>query len=170
MLLRELFDEFPIKENVVPLAVQQLLNQPLNVTEDWARAEKLLLDARQLMPSRPEVNVALYKLYAYSNRFEESLALIDDTLAICGLASGLDADWRKLKNICQPWQVIDDMQRCYLYTMKAIGFVRLRQGLVEEAQEVLGVLKNVDKADSVGSSVLYDITLRLLDEDYEYVA
>jgi len=54
--------------------------------------------------------------------------------------------------------------------VKAIGFVHLRQGQVEQAQDVLSVLRTVDKSDLVGSSVLYGITLRLLDDDYEYVA
>lgn len=170
MLLRELFDEFPIKENVVPLAVQQLLAQPLNVLEDWARAEKLLLEAKALMPQRPEINVALYKLYAYSNRFEESLSLIDETLNICGRDAGIDSNWRQLESRALPWNIADDMQRCYLYSMKAIGFVCLRLGEVERAHEVLSVLRAIDTVDSVGSSVLFDITLRLLDEDYEYVA
>ena len=55
-------------------------------------------------------------------------------------------------------------------SVKAIGFVHLRQGQVEQAQDVLSVLRTVDKSDLVGSSVLHDITLRLLDDDYEYVA
>ena len=170
MQLRELFDEFPFKADVIPITVQKLLNEPLDVLEDWARAESLLVAARNILPDRPEPLVALYKLLAYSNRFEEALAVINDALELTAQKGGFSAQWQSLDIANPPWTCIDDNVRCFLYSLKATGFVYIRQGRVTEAHEILGKVLKLDPFDLVGASVLFDITSRLTDDDYEFVA
>lgn len=170
MLLRELFNEFPVQDKVVPLAIQKLLAEPLDVSEDWARAEQLLLTARAVLPDRVEVCIALYKLYAYSNRFDEALALIASVLEVTATRQGFSADWSLLEGNTFTQAEINLDTRAYLYTLKAMAFVRLRQGAVQLAQDILLKLAQLDPKDHVGSSVLLDITQRLLNDDYEFVA
>lgn len=170
MQLRELFNDFPFKADVIPLAVQKLLNEPLDVLEDWDRAERLLEGSRKVLVDRPEPLVALYKLYAYSNRFEDSLRLIDETLAMVAGKANFDPDWTKIDVANPPWDTVDDNVRCFLYSMKAIGFVSIRQGRVDHAHQVLSKVISMDKDDIVGASVLYDVTSRLTDDDYDFVA
>lgn len=171
MQLRELFNEFPLgKGEVVLLALQQLLSTTLNVHEDWQRAEKMLLEARELLPERLELLVALYKMYAYSNRFDESLALVDEVLQRAASQGGFPADWQLLDDNSAAWPDACGAVRFYLYSMKARGFVLLRKGEVEQAYAVLSKLCDLDKKDLVGGSVMFDVASRLLEQDEEEVA
>lgn len=170
MQLRELFNDFPFKSDVVPLAVQKLLNEPLDVLEDWSRAEKILQNASKILPERPEPLVALYKLYAYSNRFEESLALIHKTLNLVATLGGFTPRWEDIDSLNPGWKHNDENVRWFLYSMKALGFVAIRQGNIAEAHRILSRLTELDTEDLVGASVLLDVTSRLTDDDYDFVA
>jgi len=171
MQLRDLFDEFPVgKGEVVPLALQQLLKTSLDVHEDWRRAEQLLLATRELLPDRLEIQVALYKMYAYSNRFEASLALIDEVLGRAAAQGGFSAAWQRLEMSSAAWAEARGAVRFYLYSMKARGFVLLRQGEVEQAYAILRKLHELDPKDQVGGSVVLDIAERLLEQDEDEVA
>jgi len=171
MQLRELFDEFPVgKGEVVPLALQQLLKTELNVNEDWQRAETLLLDTRALLPERLELPVALYKMYAYSNRFDESLALIDEVLGRAAAQGGFPAQWEELSACSATWTEARGAVRFYLYSMKARGFVLLRKGEVEQAYAVLHKLCELDPRDQVGGSVVFGIAERLSGAEGDEVA
>ncbi len=166
MELRELFDEFPLSESdEAPPALQQLLRESLDVCDDWERAERLLLDARTMMPERLEILVALYKMYAYSNRFEQSLHLIDEALAQAASQGGFPCDWRHLDSDSADWRAARGPVRFYLYSLKATGFVRLRQGEVSQAYEVLQKLRELDRSDQVGGSVVFEMATRLLDDE-----
>ncbi len=171
MQLSDLFNEFPVTDgDVVPLALQKLLREPLNVCDDWSRTEKLLLDAQSMMPERMEITVALYKMYAYSNRHAEALRLIDKVLMISAADGGFDSDWKKLDAGSAAWQDAQGTVRFYLYSLKAKGFVLLRSGELEQAVEVLNKLLELDPLDQVGGSVVFQMAERLLEDEAEACA
>ncbi len=171
MQLSDLFEEFPIEGgNVIPLTVQKLLREDLNVCDDWQRTEELLLSARRLMPERLEIMVALYKMYAYSNRHQEALGLIEEVLARSAENGGFPMPWRQLDQHSTAWQPAQGDVRFYLYSMKAMGFVLLRMGEVESASEVLRKLEELDPLDQVGGSVVRQMAERLLEQDEELSA
>ena len=166
MQLRDLFDEFPLNgSDVVPLALQQLLNESLNVCDDWERAEQLLLNARSSLPGRHEITVALYKMYAYSNRFDEALGLMNEVLCSSAVEGGFAIDWRSLDLDSAAWKDAQGVIRFYLYSMKAMGFVLLRKGEPKEAYQVLKKLQQLDPLDQVGGSVVLEMAERILDID-----
>ena len=166
MQLSDLFDEFPINGgDVIPITVQKLLREDLNVCDDWQRAEELLLSARRLMPDRLEINIALYKMYAYSNRHQQALALIEETLQRAAERAGFSPLWQGLNRDSAPWDEATGDIRLYLYTLKAMGFVMLRMGSVERATEVLHKLEELDPEDQVGGSVVRQMAERLLDQE-----
>ena len=166
MQLRDLFDEVSRGDaRVIPLELQQLLRRDLDVSSDWRGAEDLLLTARERLPQQLEVLVALYKLYAYSNRFDEALQVIDDTLALAAGQAGFTADWRQLDESSAAWTPARGALRTYLYSLKATGFVRLRRGDLGQAWEVLLKLQQLDPMDQVGGSVVRDMAERLLEDD-----
>ena len=158
MQLRDLFDESaPSAGAVIPLALQQLLREDLDIKDDWNKAEQLLLKAKAVMPGRLEILIALYKLYAYSNRFEESLQVIGEVLAQAAEQEGFDADWRQLNTSSAQWYPAMGAIRHYLYSLKATGFVSLRKGDVETAFAVLSKLQELDPMDQVGGSVVLEM-------------
>lgn len=171
MQLSDLFNEFPVTDgDVVPLALQKLLREPLNVCDDWSRTEKLLLDAQSMMPERMEITVALYKMYAYSNRHSEALRLIDKVLMVSAANGDFDSDWKKLDADSAAWQKAVGPIRFYLYSLKARGFVLLRSGELQQAVEVLNKLLELDPLDQVGGSVVFQMAERLLEDEAEACA
>ncbi len=165
MQLRDLLDETPRQgDAVVPIALQQLLRADLDVSQEWESAEQLLLQAREAMPESLEILVALYKLYAYSNRFDQSLALIRCVLAAAASREGFDADWRRLDSDSAAWFPAEGAVRHYLYAMKAMGFVSLRKGDLATANAVLARLATLDPRDQVGGSVVLEMAQRLHDD------
>ena len=166
MQIKDLFDDMPLSEGIVDIQLQKLLREPLDICNDWQRTENLLLDAHRLMPEQLEVLVALYKMYAYSNRFDESLQRINQVLVLSALKEGFSVDWRELEPGAR-WSSVTGASRLYLYSMKATGFVQLRKGNVDEAMEVLLKLRELDPLDQVGGSVVLEMAQRLVETDLD---
>jgi len=166
MQLRDLFDEFPlVKDDAYPIMLQNLLRENLDVYRDIQRTERLLLEARALLPDRLEILIALYKMYAYSYRTEESLALVDEVLERAAAQGGFSADWRQLQRDSAHWSPAQGMARVYLYTLKARGFVLMRKGELPQAIEVLRKLEELDPEDQVGGSVVHQMAKRLQEDE-----
>ena len=165
MQLRDLFNECTFNDDkVIPLALQQLLREPLNIADDWQRTEELLLAAKKVLPEQLEISMALYKMYAYSNRFDESLVMIDQVLQQAASGAGFEPDWHQLTPTDVETSPPDRLTRYYLYSMKAWGFVNLRMGNIDEAIAVLEKLLQLDPGDEVGGSVVYSIAEGLIEE------
>ena len=166
MLIRDLFSATPLSEPFSSsLELQRLLHEPLDIAADWQRAESLLIRAVHELPQIAELKVALYRMYAYVNRFDQSRALIDQVLQQTAAAAGFDADWRRLQPASAHWQQATGNERLYLYSMKALGFVSLRAGDVPLALAVLQRLQELDENDEVGGSVVYGLAMGLEDDD-----
>ncbi len=78
--------------------------------------------------------------------------------------AGFAPDWRALDCDSADWHPATGDVRHYLYGLKATGFVCLRRGDVERAFAVLGKLRELDPADQVGGSVVYEFACALLAE------
>ncbi|RLT96348.1 hypothetical protein [Ketobacter sp.] len=164
MQIKDLFDDLPLSTGVADIQLQKLLREPLDICNDWQRTENLLLEAHQRMPDKLEVLVALYKMYAYSNRFDESLQRINQVLVMSALQAGFAVDWR-VQEPGPDWLNLSGARRLYVYSMKATGFVQLRKGNVEQAMAVLLKLQALDPGDQVGGSVVLEMAQRLVEAD-----
>ena len=162
MQVADLFDELPVAD-AGPGAetLRALLAAPLDLRHGWARTERLIDDARRALPDRLELNVAMYKLLAYSNRLEAAAELIDETLAQAARLGGFAADPICLVADDPRWAPAAGHARLYLYSLKALGFVRLRQGQVDAAAQALDQLARLDPGDQVGGSVVADMLMRV---------
>ncbi|MAR90117.1 MAG: hypothetical protein SV765_04645 [Pseudomonadota bacterium] len=161
MLIRDLFDGAPWVAEVADLQWQKLLREPLDVYQDPDRTEALLLQAHQLMPERLEVLVALYKMYAYSNQFSKAQQRIHQVLQLSARDAGFAPDWWHLDAGSGPWDPAEGAARWYLYSLKAMGFVLLRQQELGQALAVLYKLQQLDPRDQVGGSVVLELAQRL---------
>jgi len=162
MQVRDLFDDLPLPEAGADAdTINALLSAPLDLRHGWARTERLIDDARHALPDRLELNVAMYKLFAYSGRLEEAEALIDETLIKAAAAGGFDVDPTRLDADDPRWRAACGNDRLYLYSLKAMGFVRLRRENVEGAVWVLDALARLDPLDQVGGSVVAGMAERL---------
>jgi len=110
--------------------------------------------ARDIDPDQLEVYVALYKFCFYSGYFDEAETVAFEALARAADTGGFAHDCTKLNASSTDWSRIDTPARLYLYSLKALGFIRLRKGDNAGANEVLNALARLDPDDQVGGSVI----------------
>lgn len=155
-----------------PAAVDQRLVDAAASYADGALAETLLLEAHTLDPSCLPVYFALYKFYFYKSRLAdrtEARAAVQGRTG-CGFAdaerialaaldtaasqAGMPADWRQLTAQSANWTDTRGPQHFYLFSLKALAFIRLRRGRADTAQALLAKLAELDPSDTVGGSVI----------------
>lgn len=121
---------------------------------EWREAESLLWRAQAADPDCLHVYYLLYKFYFNRKR------LIDADRAAClaldaaARQAHIPAAWQLLDNASCDWSRVDAPQHFYLFSLKALAFIRLRQQRVEEAHEILAKLREIDPRDSVGACVI----------------
>jgi hypothetical protein len=82
-------------------------------------------------------------------------------LEMCAQVGGFAANWTDLTASSADWTKFSGAERVYLYTLKALVFIRLRRGDLAEAQLLLDKLRELDPQDLVGSSVLASVAAGL---------
>ncbi len=107
---------------------------------DLARAERMLWEAHNLGPRVLPVLYALYKFYFNQRRLDEA-----ERVALIGLDAAarqgcFPADWRRLALSNADWSAVIGPAHFYLFTLKALTFITLRTGRVDEALEMLAKL------------------------------
>ena len=149
----------------MPANVNLVMQQAVAASADPAQAESLLWEANKLDPEQLAVYVALYKFYFYKNRLLEANQVVELALSQSARLGGFDNDWRCLNEESTDWKRRDGPQRYYLYSLKALSFIRLRQGNHIEGKAVLQKLREIDPEDQVGASVLEDLASAITNDD-----
>lgn len=155
MTVSQLFPEDNVLFGLnIPPEIDHYLQQAVSAYEDTERAEQLLWQAQQINPEQLEVYIALYKFYFYKYRLNEAEKVAYLALETCAKVGGFPADWQVLTPTSTDWSQPNGAARVYLYTLKALSFIRLRQTQFEVATRLLDKLAELDPHDQVGSSVL----------------
>jgi tetratricopeptide (TPR) repeat protein len=147
----------------VPAALDRRLLEASRSYADTSRAESLLLDAHKLDPECLPVYFALYKFYFYSHRLADAEQIVLAALATAARQAGIAADWSTLSPRSTAWNDTSGPAHFYLFSLKALAFIRLRLGRPEEAQELLTKLAELDSADGVGASVVRSLATAISD-------
>jgi tetratricopeptide (TPR) repeat protein len=139
---------------MVPPEVDLRLTMAAATYRDAKTAEVLLLDAQALDPTCLPVYFALYKFYFYRARLVEAERITLQALVAAARLSGFSEEWRRLTPDTADWTATGEPQHFYLFSLKALAFIRLRLGRADEAQAILAKLAELDPADTVGASVI----------------
>lgn len=121
---------------------------------DWRETESLLLRAQATEPACLHVYYALYKLYFNRNRLKDAEYVANLGLDMAAKQAGIDSDWRTLHPASCDWRKVDAPQHFYLFTLKALAFIRLRQHRLSDSMQLLSKLREIDPDDTVGASVI----------------
>jgi tetratricopeptide (TPR) repeat protein len=143
----------------LPPVVNTILQEAVALYHDTLGAEEKLWSAYDLAPERLEVYVALYKFYFYKGRMADAEKVVHMALEKAAQLDGFDVDWRKLNKQNALWQPAVGPTRFYLYSLKALAFIRLRRNDPTEARTILDKLMELDPNDQVGGSVILDLAL-----------
>lgn len=150
----------------LPDALGVLLYQAASQSEPEVR-EKLLQDALGYCPDALDVHIALYKLYFRTARYREAECQVWRTLFEAARQGGFDRNYRRLHRNSAPWLEDHSVARLYLFSLKALGVIRLRRGRVQLAHRVLSKLLELDPNDEIGGGHFLGAARRVLAEEQQ---
>lgn len=137
-----------------PPLIALRLQDAAAVYADTATAERMLGAALAADPTCLASYFALYKFYFYKRRLEDAERIAVQALDVAAQQSGINGDWSMLSHESADWSRVDAPQHFYLFTLKALAFMRLRLGRGDEARVILAKLQELDPRDSVGADVI----------------
>ena len=137
--------------------VDRHLQEAATAYHDTPLAEQLLWRALAIDPACLKVYFSLYKFYFYKHRLADAEHVTLTALETAARQGGFAPDWTVLTPASADWSCIYAPQHFYLFSLKALAFIRLRRGKTEESLALLDKLQELDPRDSVGSSVIRDL-------------
>jgi hypothetical protein len=138
-------------------SIASLLERAMDSYADTQLAETLLRQALREAPDALPVYFSLYKFYFYKGNLEEAELVTRMALLAAAVQGGFNADWRSLQADSADWQDYAAPSHFYLFSLKALAFIRLRRRDAAESSAMLAKLAEIDPGDSVGASVIRSI-------------
>jgi hypothetical protein len=149
---------FMVTEDL-PERISGYLKAAASANNDWRESESLLLRAQAAEPECLYVYYTLYKLYFGHNRLSDADRAIYLALDAAAKQAGIPSDWHLLNAESCDWTNVSSPQHFYLFSLKALAFVRLRQHCLDDANQILKKLRELDPTDTVGASVIESYAL-----------
>ncbi|MCM2321029.1 hypothetical protein SAMN05216229_11110 [Geopseudomonas sagittaria] len=147
-----------------PLKLRYLLNHALcAATPDGVEA--LLLEARRRWPEEPDAHIGLYKFYFVRARYQDAEAAVWAALRAAAAVAGFDRNYRRLHPGSADWSQRQGGERLYLFSLKALGVIRLRRARVAMARCVLEKLLELDPVDEIGGGAFLQIARSFSEDD-----
>jgi hypothetical protein len=149
--------------NIEPEANAELQRAASLISSRKASSEALV-QAEQIAPEQIEVLIARYKFHFYQGETEIAEELVIKALRLAAKQGGFNQDWQQLNRSSADWHNPRGPGRYFLYTLKALAFIRLRQNRPNEAQSILDALNLIDPQDQVGANVIRDLLDAVVEE------
>jgi len=125
------------------------------------RAAGVLWTALALAPDCLSVYYLVYKLHAAAGQLDRAEYAARLGLAEAGAQTGLPTDLSQTSALATAHVDFQEpgAARFWLFTLKALAFIRARQGDLAEARMLLAVIEGCDRTHGIGS----DVTAALLE-------
>ncbi len=137
--------------------ISSLLEDAANHFSDTGKALSSLLEAREKAPYALAVFFSLYKFYFYKNQLDLAEKTVRESLFEAAYQGGFPVEPALVETTGNPCFLDPSSPHYfYLFSSKALSFILLRQGRIDEAQSLLSELSRLDPSDRVGSSVIRD--------------
>jgi Tfp pilus assembly protein PilF len=140
----------------VPEAAGELLARARAAWRDVPAATALLAEALAIAPACLPLHYARYKFHSSHGQYALAEAAARGALAEAARQAGISADWRALDRTVDAgidWADVHGAAHFYLFTLKALAYLRLRRGDLTEAHALLDALARLDPGDRVGAAV-----------------
>jgi len=143
----------------IPTEVNNLLQAAVAASlVDQSEAETLFLQAQTLDSHCLQTYFALYKFYFFQKRLVDAERIVLAGLEESAKQGGYPNDYRQLAQNLHKWNLYaNESSLFYLYTLKALAFIKLRLGFTLDAQLILLTLQQLDPEDLSGASVIMDL-------------
>lgn len=127
------------------------------VLNDNGAAESELLGVISRCPEALDAHIALYKFYFRRGRYVEAERAVWATLREAARQAGFRWNYRLIEPGSADWEDYRAPARLYLFSLKALGVVRLRRGKTAAARRVLSKLLELDPHDGIGGGAFLAI-------------
>lgn len=141
----------------LPPGVNFLLQQAAARLDNSEHSLQALTAARETGSDRLEVLVALYKFHFYRGDIGHARDFVFQTLVKSAHEGGFSHDWTLLEPDSGDWDDPRGPARVFLYGLKALAFIRLREYDLEDAAAILDVMQRLDPHDQTGAEVIRDL-------------
>jgi len=144
----------------MPEEVNRLLQAAvISSRRDKLKAEDLFMQALSLDKHCLQTYFALYKFYFYQARLNEAEMFVLLGLEEAARQGGFPSDYRRLYRDMEKWDLYaNEVSLFYLYTLKALAFIKLRKHDSIQAGTILNIIKELDPEDRSGASVIMDLS------------
>jgi len=153
-----------LQREVAP-SIRLLLESAMKNYANREISETLLKKAFDTDPSVLDTYVVYYKYYFYHSLLTKAEQWVYLALENASSQGEFDSDWDSLIPTSANWDVLDGPERIYLYSLKALAFLRMKQGDFELPAEVLNKLEILDPQDQVGWTVVAQMHSRLCENN-----
>ena len=140
------------------------LQKAASLVASREKSLQALKQAERAAPDQLEVLVALFKFHFYQGETEAAETLVLKTLEAASQQGGFCRDWRRLTAQSTDWHDPRAPGRLYLYSLKALAFIRLRQNAQDAAESILNTLARLDPQNQVGADVIRDLLDAIAEE------
>lgn len=141
----------------LPADVNAQLQKAASSIASGTESLDALCVAEALAPQQLEVIVALYKFHFYQGNIALAEDYVFQALIKAARGGGFKYNWESLTQASTDWGDIRGPGRVYLYSLKALAFIRLRQEDPGNAEFILDTLNRLDPDDQVGANVIRDL-------------
>ncbi len=145
--------------------VQQLINLAGNEYEN-GEAELPLLQAFLRSPESLNVLVALNRFYYYQHRLSEALLISEKAFRLISARIAFPEDWQTLELTTISAAPKEQLSwiRLYLFTLKSIGFLKMRMHDFESSEAIFTKLVSLDSEDRIGAHGLLELVKKKIAE------
>lgn len=160
------FDERVLFSTGLPEAVNRLLQAGVAASHsDKPQAERLFKQAQQMDRRCLQTYFALYKFYFYQGRLKDAEREVICALEEASRQGNFPFEYRRLaRESLQGKMYASEAALFYLYTLKALAFIKLRLGQDVEAKRILAAIAELDPEDRCGASVIMSLAEALIEE------
>lgn len=141
--------------------VRLLLEEARRSCGDKEKTFALLEQAQSLAPDQLEVYYRRYKYLFYNKKLQEAETVARKGIAEAARQAEISSDYLSMTPDSADWNNAQGAVRFYLFTMKALSFILLRQERLDESEKILSKLAELDPDDLVGSSVIRQLAASL---------
>lgn len=160
------FEERVLFSPNLPEAVNKLLQAAVTASHaDKPLAEKLFKQAQETDRACLQTYFALYKFYFYQGRLLEAEREAIAALEAAAHQGGFPSDYRRLARQADKVDMYaSEITLFYLYSLKALAFIKLRRQQEVEARVILSLMQELDPEDRCGASVIMSLADALLED------